>query len=72
MHVLSIWIDVADGKVCMNGTTIVPKSVLRYVVDKVKLIVPMSMSRILHVCLMIICGKVMCVGLLSLMSNIRI
>ena len=25
-----------------------------------------------HVCLMIICGKVMCIGLLSLMSNIRI
>ena len=29
-------------------------------------------SRFLHVCLMIICGKVMFIGLLSLMSNIRI
>ena len=26
--------------ICMNGTTSAPKSVLRYVVDKVKLIVP--------------------------------
>ena len=28
--------------------------------------------QILHVCLMMICGKVLCIGLLSLMSNIRI
>ena len=29
--------NVKDGMVCMNGTTSVPKSVLRYVVDKVNL-----------------------------------
>ena len=28
------------GNVCMNGTTSAPKSVLRYVMDKVKLFVP--------------------------------
>ena len=29
-------------------------------------------DKILHVCLMVICGKVMCIGVLSLISNIRI
>ena len=29
-------------------------------------------DRFLHVCLMIICRKVICIGLLSLKSNIRI
>ena len=29
-------------------------------------------NRVSHLCLMIICGKVMCIGPISLMSNIRI
>ena len=29
-------INVTDGMFCMNGTTSVPKSVLRYSVDKVR------------------------------------
>ena len=33
-------INVTDGMFASNGTTSVPKSVLRYVVDNVKLFVP--------------------------------
>ena len=33
-------INELDGMFCMNWTTSVPKSILRYVVEKVKLFVP--------------------------------
>ena len=37
-----------------------------------KMLPDVFLEGVLHVCLMIICGKVRCIGLLSLVSNIRI